>query len=941
MLEVLFFGKNLPQTFFVTKFRFALGLLSWLIFVTCFLAPAKAKAAGPLSVNSSNPRFFVDSNGKAVYLTGVHLNNDLVDRSDKAVLDFTSYLNFLQQYEHNFMRLWAWEQAAWTNESTAKITFDPLPYQRKGPGTALDGGRKFDLTRFNQTYFDRLRSRVVEAGQRGIYVSVMLFQGFSSQRKNIDGGNPWTGHPFNASNNINGINGDPSGNNNGEEVHSLMVPAITSLQEAYVRKVVDTLNDLDNVLYEISGDAPVSSREWQYYMINYLKNYEATKPKQHPVGMSYLYLGSANDLLASQADWILLPGTDTDPPLAEGTKVILSNMDPKLLASETSYPMVWKSFMRGLNPIYLESDLANPSANENVRNSMGYALKYSQLVNLSSMSPSSELCSSGYCLINPGLDYLVYLPTGEPVRVDLSAASGNFVATWFSPMTGQTTSGGTVSAGIPILFTSPVAGDAVLYLQAMPALSSQSSTTSGDLSSSDMVLTGATSTQTSSLSLSDTPPVIVTQGSSVTISLSATALRKGSISFSVSGLPQGVSAAFSPKSCNPNCSTHLTFQASTSAVVGNYMTTVTASNNQQQASTSFALSVAQPSTAAVTTPVIAPNGGTFVNSVSVSLQTSTSGASIFYTTDGSTPTQSSNVYSAPFSLTATSLVKADAFKSGMTPSSPVSAWFTKDASFDFSLNNSGDKSVTAGSPVANTISATLTSGSAQAVTFSASALPVGATAAFSPASCNATCSSTLTINTSGSTPAGTPTIMVSATGGGVTRTSSFNLTVSLPTVAAPTISPNGGSFTGSVSVTLQTVTSGASIYYTTDGSAPTQSSTLYTGAFTLTSGATVNAIAFKTGSNPSTVASASFTVAPAPAQLTLTWQDNSTNESNFGVERKTGTSGTYAQIALVAANTTSYVDASVSHGVTYCYRVDAINSAGVSPYSNEACATVP
>jgi Family of unknown function (DUF6298) len=199
----------------------------------------RAKAAGPLSVRSSNPRFFVDSSGKAVYLSGVHLNNDLIDHSDKAVLDFTSYLNFLQQYEHNFVRLWAWEQAAWTNESTAKIIFDPLPYQRKGPGTALDGGRKFDLTRFNQAYFDRLRSRVVEAGQRGIYVSVMLFQGFSSQRKAMGGGNPWAGHPFNVRNNINGINGDPSGNDNGEEVHSLTVPVITSLQEAYVRKVVD------------------------------------------------------------------------------------------------------------------------------------------------------------------------------------------------------------------------------------------------------------------------------------------------------------------------------------------------------------------------------------------------------------------------------------------------------------------------------------------------------------------------------------------------------------------------------------------------------------------------------------------------------------------------------------------------------------------------------
>jgi len=293
----------------------------------------------------------------------------------------------------------------------------------------------------------------------------------------------------------------------------LIVPAITSLQEAYVRSVVDTLNDLDNVLYEISGDAPSASRDWQYYMINYLKSYEATKPKRHPVGMSYWYLGSANDLLASPADWILLPGTDTDPPLAAGSKVIFSDVDPKLLGGGTSYPLVWESFMRGLNPIYLESDLTNSSADENVRNSMGYTLKYSQLADLSSMSRSSHLCSSGYCLINPGLEYLVYLPTGGTVRVNLSAASGNFVATWFSPITGRTTSGSTVSAGIPILFTSPIAGDAVRYLQAMPALSSQDSLTSTSLSSSGTILTAAaTSTQTSSLSLSNPDPVTVAQG---------------------------------------------------------------------------------------------------------------------------------------------------------------------------------------------------------------------------------------------------------------------------------------------------------------------------------------------------------------------------------------------------------------------------------------------
>ena len=67
----------------------------------------------------------------------------------------------------------------------------------------------------------------------------------------------------------------------------------------------------------------------------------------------------------------------------------------------------------------------------------------------------------------------------------------------------------------------------------------------------------------------------------------------------------------------------------------------------------------------------------------------------------------------------------------------------------------------------------------------------------------------------------------------------------------------------------------------------------------------------------------------------LNWTDNSTNESGFRVERKTG-AGTYAQVAQVAANTTSYLDESLSSATTYTYRVYAYNSAGNSGYSNES-----
>ena len=75
------------------------------------------------------------------------------------------------------------------------------------------------------------------------------------------------------------------------------------------------------------------------------------------------------------------------------------------------------------------------------------------------------------------------------------------------------------------------------------------------------------------------------------------------------------------------------------------------------------------------------------------------------------------------------------------------------------------------------------------------------------------------------------------------------------------------------------------------------------------------------------------------AQLTLTWSDASTNEDGFKVERATGTTGAYGQLATVAAGTTWYVDAAVSAGTTYCYRVRAYNGAGDSAYSNAACAT--
>jgi len=104
-------------------------------------------------------------------------------------------------------------------------------------------------------------------------------------------------------------------------------------------------------------------------------------------------------------------------------------------------------------------------------------------------------------------------------------------------------------------------------------------------------------------------------------------------------------------------------------------------------------------------------------------------------------------------------------------------------------------------------------------------------------------------------------------------------TQSQPAVATPSISPNGGTFSSAVTVSLATTTSDAQIYYTVDGTTPSQASTLYSGPFLLTTSGTVKAAAFLTGYTPSEVAAAGFVIGSGSASWpTAGWQSATPQE---------------------------------------------------------------
>jgi hypothetical protein len=79
------------------------------------------------------------------------------------LFDYRRHLDYLHRFNHNLTRLWISETALGDGVDARA----PMPYQRTGPGTAEDGLPQFDVTQFNQLYFDRLRDRVIEAGERG------------------------------------------------------------------------------------------------------------------------------------------------------------------------------------------------------------------------------------------------------------------------------------------------------------------------------------------------------------------------------------------------------------------------------------------------------------------------------------------------------------------------------------------------------------------------------------------------------------------------------------------------------------------------------------------------------------------------------------------------------------------------------------------------------
>jgi hypothetical protein len=242
----------------------------------------------------------------------------------------------------------------------------------------------------------------------------------------------------------------------------------------------------------------------------------------------------------------------------------------------------------------------------------------------------------------------------------------------------------------------------------------------------------------------------------------------------------------------------------------------------------------------VATPVAAPVAGSVLIGDTVALTCATADSTIYYTTNGDTPDDESAVYTSPIAIPAAETIKAIGYKGYRTASNVLSAAYTI---------------TKAATPVADPVAGAVADNSEIVLTC-------------------ATAGSTIYYTVNGDAPTNASTLYedpivitdnmtVKAIAYAINYAASNVLSAAytIAQVATPVADPGAGEVADNTEVTLTCATSGATIYYTTNGDTPTAASTEYTTAIIITDPVTIKAIGIKEDYVDSAVLTAAYTIA--------------------------------------------------------------------------------
>jgi hypothetical protein len=250
---------------------------------------AFATGADTFRLHPDNPRCFLYKGKPIVLVTAAEHYGAVLNGG----FDYLPYLDELARDDLNLSRTFTFYREledsipplGYTNTLAPRPGKEVLPWKRTGPGRAADGGLKFDLDKWDDAYFARMKAFLKAAADRDIIVEVVLF--CNPYRDSI-----WSWFPLHPNNNVNGVGGKIQEVGQFMELHD---PTIAERQKAFVRKTTQELNAFDNIYFEISNetsarnnDPSIAARQdaWHLALTKVIRETEQSLPKKHLVAVN-------------------------------------------------------------------------------------------------------------------------------------------------------------------------------------------------------------------------------------------------------------------------------------------------------------------------------------------------------------------------------------------------------------------------------------------------------------------------------------------------------------------------------------------------------------------------------------------------------------------------------------------------------------------------------
>ena len=430
--------------------RYLLYNLFALATLTACESPVMKK---PIGLHPENPHYFIYKNKPTILVTsgehyGAVLNLDF---------DFVTYLDALSRDSLNLTRIFS--GAYLEPQGAFKIERNTLapargrfisPWQRSETAGHIDGGNKFDLTRWNEDYFTRLKDFMSEAERRNVVVELAFFCPFYEDSL-------WQMSPMHANNNVNSV-----GPEDREDVYTLDKSAgLLEIQDALVRKIVDELKGFGNLIYEICNEPYFGgvTMEWQHHIASVVQDAEQEFEHKHLISQNI-----ANDKLLIKDPH---PGVSVFnfhyayPPVAVSqnyhlNKVIGDNETGFDGNADSTYRREGWSFILNGGALYNNLDYSFTAEHEDgsfqypptqpgggtaaLRNQLRSLKDFMNGFDFLMMKPDSTVVTvegkRAYVLAEEGKQYAIYIFGGGPFSFDVSVPPGNYTVEFFNPLTG-------------------------------------------------------------------------------------------------------------------------------------------------------------------------------------------------------------------------------------------------------------------------------------------------------------------------------------------------------------------------------------------------------------------------------------------------------------------------------------------------------------------------